>query len=235
MVRRKGLYPTTPYVEVSRSMAARVPQKVALPGSQLMGEPLGGPYHQILAALWAVQVEDVFIRSTRRHGHIWRLPLAIRSAFSDLTIERLCSDDPSARPGLEAELELLRLIEERAAPTWLQWLGGPREVFCCAKKLDDEGTLVLLEGLGDPRLPRGRDVNAALRIRLLDRDLADARSARVGLEVAPEPPSAPAASASAPVLLRPPCWARCRARPTRPEGPADMRRPVVLTPLGVAV
>jgi len=49
VVRRKALYPTTPvwweHVEVPRGMAARVPQMVALQGRQLMGEPLGGPYH----------------------------------------------------------------------------------------------------------------------------------------------------------------------------------------------
>jgi len=42
-------------------MAARVPQMVTLQGSQLMGEPLAGPYHLKLAALWAVEVADVFL------------------------------------------------------------------------------------------------------------------------------------------------------------------------------
>jgi len=55
VVRRKALYPTTPawweHVEVPRGMAARVLQMVALQGSQLMGEPLGGPYQLMLAAL----------------------------------------------------------------------------------------------------------------------------------------------------------------------------------------
>jgi len=55
VVRREALYPTTPvwweHVAVPRGMAARVPQMVALQGSQLMGEPLGGPYHLMLAAL----------------------------------------------------------------------------------------------------------------------------------------------------------------------------------------
>jgi len=171
-----------------------------------MGEPLGGPYHLMLAALWAVEVADVFLGSIRHHGHLWCLPMAIRSAFSDLTPERLCSADPSARLLLEAGLKLLRLIEERAPPDWLQWLWGPRGVFRCAKGLDDEETLVLEEGLEDARLPYGRDVHASLRIQPLDRDLADAESASVGLVVAPEPPSAPAASASAPLALRPPFW-----------------------------
>jgi len=194
VVRRKALYPTTPvwwdHVEVPRGMAERVPQMVAFQGIQLMGEPLRGPYHLMLAALWAVEVADVFLGSIRHHGHLWRLPLAIRSAFADLTPERLCSTDPSALPLLEAGLELLRLIEERAAPTRLQWLGGPRGVFRCARTLDEEGNLVLLKSLGDPRLSYGRDVDIAPRIRLFDRDLADAGSARVGLVVAPEPPVA---------------------------------------------
>jgi len=208
VVRHKALYPTTPvwweHVELPRGMATRVPQIVALQGSQLMGEPLGGPYHLMLAALWAVEMADVFLGSIRHHAHLWRLPMAIRSAFADLTPERLCSADPLARPLLEAGLKLLRLIEERAPPDWLQWLGGPREVFRCAKILDDEGTLVLVEGMEDARLPYGRDIHVGLPIRALDRDLADAGSASVGLVVAPEPPSAPAASGSAPLALRPP-------------------------------
>jgi len=230
VVRRKALYPTTPvwweHVEVPRGMAARVPQMVALQGSQLMGEPLGGPYHLMLAALWAVEVADVFLGSIRHHGHLWRLPMAIRSAFADLTLERLCSADPSARPLLEAGLKLLRLIEERAPPDWLSWIGGPRGVFRFAKALDDEGTLVLQEGLGDARLPYGRDFRADTRIRSLDRDLEDAASARAGLVVAPEPPSAPAASASDPLTLLPPSWgrvsrpafvSRLASRPARPR------------------
>jgi len=66
--------------------------------------------------------------------------------------------------------------------------------------------LVLLEGLGDPRLPYGRDAHAGLRIRPLDRDLAEAGSASVGHVVGPDPPSAPAASASSPLVLSPPPW-----------------------------
>jgi len=212
VVRHKALFPTTPvwweHVEVPRGLAARVLQMVALPGSQLMGEPLGGPYHLMLAALWAVEVADVFLGSFRHHGHLWRLPMAIRSAFADLTPERLCSADPSAQPLLETGLKLLRIIEVRAPPDRLPWLGGPRGVFRCAKALDDEGTLVLHEGLGDARLPYGWDIRADTRIPALDRDLADAASARAGLAVAPEPPSAPAASASAPLALLPPSWGR---------------------------
>ena len=235
VVRRKAVYPTTlvwwVHVEVARGMAARVPQMVALQGSTRMGESLGGPYHLILAALWAIEVADVFLGSIRHHGHLWRLPLAIWSACADLTPERLCSADPSARPLLEAGRENLLLIEERAAPTWLACLEGPRWVFPCAKKLNDEGTLVFLAGLGDPRLPYGRDVNAALRIRPWDRDLADAGSAHVGLVVAPEPPSSPAASVSAPVVLRPPLWGAV-SRPTYvPRGSARHGRPRRVYPL----
>jgi len=194
VVRCKALYPTTPewweHVEGHRGVAARVPQMVALQGCQLMGEPLEGPYHLMLAALWAFEVADVFPGGIRHYGHLWRLPLAVLSAFSDLTPERLCSADPSAPPVLEAGLERLQYFEEWAAHVWLQWLGGPRGVFRCAKTLHDEGTLVLLEALGDPRLAYGGDGNAGLRIQRLDRGLADAASACVGLVVAPEPPSA---------------------------------------------
>jgi len=236
VVRRKALYPITPvwweHVEVPRGMAARVPQMVALQGSQLMGEPLGGPYHLMLAALWAVEVADVFLGSIRHHGHLWRLPMAIRSAFADLTPERLCSADPSAQPLLEAGLKLLRLIEELAPANRLSWLGGPRGVFRCAKALDDEGTLVLHEGLGDARLPYGRDIRADTRIRDLDRDLADAASARAGLAVAPEPPSAPAASASAPLALLPPSWGRVSRPAFVPRSASRPVRPRRAYPLG---
>jgi len=86
--------------------------------------------------------------------------------------------------------------------------------------------LVLQEGLGDARLPYGRDIRADTRIRALDRDLADAGSARAGLVVAPGPPSAPAASASAPLALlslswgrvsRPAYVSRLASRPARPR------------------
>jgi len=124
VLRRKALYPTSPvwweHVGGPRCMAARVPEMVALQGSQLMGEPLGGPYHLMLAALWAVEVADVFLGSIRHHGNLWRLPMAIRSAFADLTPERLRLADASTRPLLEAGLKLLQFIEERAAPSWLQ-------------------------------------------------------------------------------------------------------------------
>jgi len=174
----------------------------------------------------------VFLGSIRHHGNLWRLPMAIRSASADLTPERLCSADPSAQPLLEAGLKLLRLIEEQAPPDRLSWLGGPRGVFRCAKALDEEGTLVLHEGLGDARLPYGRDIRADTRIRALDRDLADAASALAGLVVAPEPPSVPAASASAPLALLPPSWgrvsrpasvSRLASRPTRPRRAYPLR------------
>jgi len=71
--RRTALYPIAPLwwasVEVPRGMAARMPHLVALCGSKLMGEALGGPYHIILAPLWAFEVADVFVSSIRRHGH----------------------------------------------------------------------------------------------------------------------------------------------------------------------
>jgi len=220
---RKGLYPTTPVwweqFEVPRGMAARVPQMVVLQGSQLMAEPLRGPYHLMLAALWAFEVADVFLGSVCHLGHVWRLPLAMLSAFSDLTTERLCSADPSARSLLEAGVELLRRIKERARATWLQWLGRPRGDLRRAKTLDEEGTFVLLEGLGDPRLPYGRDVTAALRLRLLDRDLAGAESVRAGLVTASKPPSAPAATASAPVVQGPPLWGAVSRPAYMPRGP----------------
>jgi len=141
-------------------------------------------------------------------------------------LRKYTSHDPSAQPLLEAGLKLLRLIEERAPPDLLSWLGGPRGVFRCSKALDDEGTLVLHEGLGDARLPYGRDIRADTRFRDLDRDLADAASARAGLAVAPELPWAPAASASAPLALLPPSWgrvsrpayvSRLASRPARPR------------------
>jgi len=152
--------------------------------------------------------------------------MAIRSAFADLTPERLCSADPSARPLLEAGLKLLRLIEEREPPDWMSWIGGSRGFFRFDKALDDEGTLVPQESLRDARLPYGRDIRADTRIRALDRHLADAGSAFAGLVVAPEPPSAPAASASAPLALLPPSWGRVSrpayvsrlvSRPARPR------------------
>jgi len=178
VLRRKALYPTKrvwwEHVEVPRGMAARVPQMVAFQGSQLTGEPLGGPYHLMLATLRAVEVADVFLGSICHHGHLWRLSLAIRSALAELTPERLRSADPSTLPLLEAEMKRLRLIKERAAPDWLQGLGGPRGLFRCAKALDDEGTSELSENLGDPRLPYGRDVRANLRVQPLHRYLADA-------------------------------------------------------------
>ena len=111
VVRRKALYPDTSvwweHDEVPRVMSARVPQMVALQGSQLMRKPLGGPYHLILAAQWAVQVADVFLGSIRHHGHLWRLPMAIPSVFADLTLERLCSADLSAQLLLEAGLKFI--------------------------------------------------------------------------------------------------------------------------------
>jgi len=124
VVRRKRLYPTTPVrweqVELAGGMAARVPQNVARQESHRMGELLGGPYHLMLAALWAVDAADVFLRSIRYYGHLWRLPLAIRSVFEDLTTERLCSAGPSALLFIAEGLELLRLVEAREKASWRQ-------------------------------------------------------------------------------------------------------------------
>jgi len=100
-------------------MDARMPQMVALRGSKLMEEVLGGPYHIIFAALWAIDVADVFVGSIRHHSHLWRLPLALRTDLVELTAERLCSADSSVRPILEAGLELLRLVEEIGKESWL--------------------------------------------------------------------------------------------------------------------
>jgi len=107
----------------------------------------------MLATLWAAEVADVFVGSIRHHGHLWRLPLVLRTAFVELTAEQLRSADPSARPLLEAGLELLRLLEEHGKESWLLYDGSPRGVFRCAKVLDDDGVLVLVEGLGDSILP----------------------------------------------------------------------------------
>ena len=85
---------------------------------------------------------------------------------------------------------------KRATDCWIEWTGGLRGAFQCSKSLDDEGALVLSEGRGDPRLFYGRYVTHLHRIRHLDRDLADAGSARGGSAVGPEPPSAPAAAAA---------------------------------------
>jgi len=111
-VRRKALYPTTPvfweHVEVPRGMAARVPQMVALQEIQLMGEPLGGPYHLMLAALWAVEVADVFLGSICHHGHLWRLPMAIRSVTAGHLALTLGEPDHSQSRG----------------DTWIRVMGG---------------------------------------------------------------------------------------------------------------
>jgi len=223
--RRKALYPIAPLwwasVEVPRGMAARMPQMVALRGSKLMGEVLGGPYHIILATLWAFEVADVFVGSIRHHGHLWRLPLVLRTALAELTAERLCSADSSARPLLEAGLELLRLVEELGKESWLLYDGSPRGVFRCAKVLDDDGVLVLMEGLGDSTLPYKRDFTHELRLRPLDRDLATAGPNRYGPAAllalpAARPPSPPASSAGVPHLA-PPLWGAV-VRPYTPRG-----------------
>ena len=93
VARRQVLYPATPAwwasVEVPRGMAARIPQMVGLQGSQPMEETLGGPYHIMLTTLWAAEVADVFDGSICHHGHLCRLPVALREAFGVLTAKRL--------------------------------------------------------------------------------------------------------------------------------------------------
>jgi len=213
VARRQVLYPATPAwwasVEVLRGMAARLPHMVGLQGSQLMGETLEGPYHCMLATLWAVEVADVFVGSIRHHGHLWRLPVALREAFAVLTAERLCSADSTVQPLLEAGPVLLRRVEEQADAAWMEWEGTPRGVFRCAKAVDDEGFLTLSEGLWDPRLPYGRDILPYLRLRTLDRELAESGPSRYGpaaaLAAASAPPSsAHATTASAALSTRPP-------------------------------
>jgi len=222
--RRKAQYPIAllwwASVEVPRGMAARMPQMVALRGRKPMGEVLGGPYHIMLATLWAVEMADVFVGSIRHHGHLWRLPLVLRTALVELTAERLCSADSSARPLLRAGLELLRLVEELGKESWLLYDGSPRGVFRCVKGLDDDGVLVLMEGLGDSTLPYGRDVTHELRLRPLDRDLATAGPNCYGPAalLAPPaalPPSPPASSAGVPHPA-PPLWGAV-SRPYTPR------------------
>ena len=171
-------------MEVPRGMAARVPQMVGLQGSQLMGETLGGPYHIILALLWAVEAADVLVGSIRHDERLWRLPVALREAFGVLTAERLCSEDSTAQPLSEAGLVLLRRMKEQADACWMKWGGTPRSVFRCAKAVNDEGVLTLSEGLKEPRLPCARDILPDQRLRTLDRELAELSPSRYGLAAA---------------------------------------------------
>jgi len=239
VVRRKALYPTTPvwweHVEVPRGMAARVPQMVALQGSQLMGEPLGGPYHLILAALWAVEVADVFLGSIRHHGHLWRLPMAIWSAFADLTPERLCAADPSAQPLLEAGLKLLRLVEEHAPANRLSELGGPRGVFRLPRHWMTRGPWSSRKVRGTPasrmggtsaRIPESVTWTGTWWTRLrLVQALRWLQSPLRPLPLQP-PPLSPCAL---------PLGGGCHVGPTCRAWKADLRDLVGPTPLGVAV
>jgi len=223
--RRKALYPIAPLwwasVEVPRGMAARMPQMVALRGSKLMGEVLGGPYHIMWATLWAVEVADVFVGSVRHHGHLWRLPLALWTALVELTAERLCSADSSVRPLLEAWLELLRLVKELRKESLLLYDESPRGVFRCAKVLDDDGVLVFMKGLGDATLPYGRHVTHELRLRPLDWDLASAGPNCYGPAALSAPPASlqpsPPASSAGASHLAPPLWGAV-SRPYTPRG-----------------
>jgi len=208
VARRQVLYPPTPAwwaslesLEVRRGIAARFSRMVGLQDSQIMEKTLGGPYHIVLATLWAVEVSDVFVGSIRHHGHLWRLPVALREAFGVFMAERLCSADPTAQPLLEVGLVLLRRMEEQADASWMEWEGTPRRVFRCAKAVNDEGALTLSERLGDTRLPCGRDILPDLRLRTLDRGLAELGPSQYGpaaalAAAAASPPPAHAAAAS---------------------------------------
>jgi len=65
--------------------------------------------------------------------------VALRKAFGVLTAYRLCSNDPTAQPLLEAGLVLLRRMKEQADTSWMEWEGTLRGVFRCAKAVNDEG------------------------------------------------------------------------------------------------
>jgi len=212
--RRRAVYPIAPLwwalVEVPRGMTALMLEMVALRVSNLMRQVLGGPYHIILATLRAVEVADVFVGSIRQHGHLWRLQRVLRTALLEHTAERLSTADSSVLRLLEAGLELLRLVEELGKDLWLVSDGSPRGVFRCTKVLDDDGVLVLMEGLGDATLPYGRDVTHELRLRPLDRDLASAGPNRYSpaAHLAPQAslhPCPPASSAGA-SHSAPPLW-----------------------------
>jgi len=75
-------------------------------------------------------------------------------------------------------------------------------------------------------------MTAAPRIRRLDQDFTDAGSALVGLVVALEPPSAPAATASAPVAVRPPLWGAVSRPAFVPRGPGRYSLTLRAYPLG---
>jgi len=98
-------------------------------GSTLMRRVLRGPFHIILASLWAVEVADVFVSRIRHHGHSRRLPLALRTASVELTAERLCLADSTIRPLLDAGFKLRRLVEELGEKSWLLYDGNPRGVL----------------------------------------------------------------------------------------------------------
>jgi len=74
-------------VEVPGGISARAPQMALLKSSQLMGKPIGGREHLLLAALRATEVADVFVGSIHHHGYLWCLLVALRQAFYHLTTE----------------------------------------------------------------------------------------------------------------------------------------------------
>jgi len=111
--------------------------------------------------------------------------------------------------------------EEHGKESWLLYDESPRGVFRCAKVLDDDGVLVLMEGLGDSTLPYGRDVTHKLRLRPLDRDLATAGPNRYGpaallAPAAARPASPPASFAGVPYPAPP--LGGAVSRPYTPRG-----------------
>jgi len=102
----------------------------------------------------------------------------------------------------------------------------PRGVFRCAKAVADEGVLTLSEGLGDTRLPCGRDILSELHLRTLDRELADSGPSPYGpvaaLAAASAPP--PPALAAAVSRLLPPMWGGLARPPYTARGGARNTR-----------
>jgi len=104
---------------------------------------------------------------------------------------------------LKTGIELLRLVEELGKELWLLYDWSLRGAFRCAKGLDDDGVLVLMDDLGGSTLPYRSDITLELRLRPLNMDLASSGPNRYGPAalVAPPvalPPSPPASSAGVP-------------------------------------
>jgi len=112
-------------------------------------------------------------------------------------------------------------MEELGKDSWLLYDGSPRGVFRCAKVLDDDGVLVLMEGLGDATFPYERDVTHELRLRPLDRDVASAGLNCYGPAALLVPPASlppsPSASSAGASHSAPPLWGAV-SRPYTPRG-----------------